>query len=212
MPLEGMWPVACRLTRFSRCWTRQQPYLHTNGDALRHNDELRRHVLDVYERICVGLYDYENASELEREQQFWKQRLAGANVAFSPIGPEGKRSGKSIGIPKALVPTDSRMSIPDLTYDNAPCHRPLIRMIIRHDGEMCHCCEDTVGAFQLGNVHESSLEDLWYAPRHVQIVHDLVAGHRAKYALCRNCPQTPTGRPQPGADAVEISPRHYRGE
>ncbi len=187
-----------------------EPYLHTNGDRLKHDDGLCEEVKKVCALIVVGLYDYETNEELEEAQRYWRARLAGANLAFSPIGPLGARSTRSIGVPKALVPSDARMAIPDLTYANAPCHRPLIRMIIQHDGEVCNCCEDTYGAFKLGNVYNSSLNELWFSERHVQVVEDLIAGRREVYSLCRQCPQSPTG-PTRGGRRIEIAPRHYDG-
>jgi radical SAM protein with 4Fe4S-binding SPASM domain len=187
-----------------------KPYLHTNGDALKHDDELCEQVKNVYGLVVVGLYDYRTNEELEGLKRYWRHRLAGANLKFSPIGIVGAQSAQSIGVPKALVPSDGRMAIPDLTYANGACHRPLIRMIIQHDGEMCNCCEDTSGAFELGNVNQSSLEALWFSERHVRVVEDLIAGRRASYALCRNCPLSPTGPPLDGRK-IEIAPRRYRG-
>src|SRR5688572_8537263 len=165
-----------------------EPYLHTNGDVLRRDDQLCNEVKKLYGFIVVGLYDYRTNEELEASKQYWRDRLSGANLSFSPIGLSGARSAHSIGIPRALVPTDQRMSLPDLTYANAPCHRPLIRMLIRYDGEMCHCCEDIHGTFNLGNVYQFSLDELWFSEGHVQIVEDLIAGQREKYNLCRKCP------------------------
>jgi radical SAM protein with 4Fe4S-binding SPASM domain len=159
----------------------------------------------------VGVYDYTTDGELAEERRYWYRRLAGAQLDFSPIGVAGVRSGHSIGIPRALVPTDPRMALPDLTFGNAPCHRPLLRMIIQHDGQMANCCEDTRGAFALGNVHHSSLEELWRSERHVAIVGDLIEGRRQKYALCRQCPLSPTG-PAPDGNRITIAPRGYPGE
>jgi radical SAM protein with 4Fe4S-binding SPASM domain len=99
------------------------------------------------------------------------------------------------------------MTVPDFTFANAPCHRPLIRMLIQHDGEVCNCCEDTHGDFKLGNVYEHSLEQLWFSERHVQVVHDLVEGRREKYSLCRNCPLSPTG-PAPSRKKIQIELRN----
>jgi radical SAM protein with 4Fe4S-binding SPASM domain len=86
-------------------------------------------------------------------------------------------------------------------------------MLITHDGEMANCCEDLTGAFGLGNVHEHSIEALWFSDAHVRIVQDLVAGRRAGYTLCRSCPQMPTAglpdgarivmRPRAAVDAVD---------
>jgi radical SAM protein with 4Fe4S-binding SPASM domain len=187
------------------------PYLHTNGDVLRRDDRLCREVVEAYERIVVGLYDHTTDAERAEAERDWRGRLAGAaRLEFSPIGLAGSRGGHSLGIPRALVPTDPRMAVPDLTFGNAPCHRPLLRLIIQHDGEMANCCEDTQGAFGLGNVHRSSLAALWHSPRHVAIVTDLLAGRRDRYALCRQCPLSPTG-PAPEGRRIAIAPRRHAG-
>lgn len=185
-----------------------KPYLHTNGDVLKHDDALCEEVKRVYMLIVVGLYDYETNEELEEAKRYWQDRLAGANLKFSAIGLSGARSAYSIGIPKALVPSDPRMAVPDLTFANAPCHRPLVRMLIQHDGELCNCCEDTHGAFKLGNVYQHSVEELWFSERHVQVVEELIAGRREKYELCRNCPLPPTGPARDGRK-ITIAPRLY---
>jgi radical SAM protein with 4Fe4S-binding SPASM domain len=187
-----------------------KPDLHTNGDVLKHDDALREEVKNVYEFIVVGLYDYETNEELERAKQYWQERLAGSNLMFSAIGLTGARTAYSMGIPKALVPSDARIAVPDLTFANAPCHRPLIRMIIQHDGEVCNCCEDTHGDFKLGNVYQRSLEELWFSERHVRVVTDLITGQRQHYELCRNCPLSPTG-PAPHGEKINIAPRRYKG-
>jgi radical SAM protein with 4Fe4S-binding SPASM domain len=186
-----------------------EPYLHTNGDVLARNEALCAAVADVYEQVVVGLYDYETDEELEEAKRWWRARLAGARaLEFSAIGLSG---ASSMGIPRALVPTDERMSVPDLTFTGAPCHRPMIRMVIRHDGEMLNCCEDTHGAWGLGNVHERPLAELWYSERHASVIRDLVAGRRDKYPLCRQCPLAPTG-PAPAGERIAISVRRYDGK
>jgi len=185
-----------------------KPDLHTNGDVLKHDDALCEEVKSVYEFIVIGLYDYETNEELQESKRYWQTRLTGANLKFSSIGLSGAHTAYSIGIPKALVPSDSRMAVPDLTFANAPCHRPLIRMIIQHDGEVCNCCEDTHGDFNLGNVYQHSLEELWFSQRHVRIVTDLISGKRQHHELCRNCPLSPTG-PVPHGEKIDIAPRRY---
>jgi radical SAM protein with 4Fe4S-binding SPASM domain len=187
-----------------------KPYLHTNGDVLKHDDTLCEEVKRIYVLIVVGLYDYHTNEELEEAKRYWQHRLAGTNLKFSPIGLSGTSSAYSIGVPRALVPSDPRMAAPDLTFANAPCHRPLIRMLIQHDGEVCNCCEDTQGAFKLGNVYQHSLEGLWFSEHHVQVVTDLIAGRREAYNLCRNCPLPPTG-PAPDGTKIKMAPRLYVG-
>jgi hypothetical protein len=185
-----------------------KPYIHTNGDELKRDKGLCRAIGRIYEFIVLGLYDYETDDELEKAKSYWRSRLVGANLRFSPIGLVGARSAHSIGTPRALVPSDSRMAIPDLTYAHAPCHRPLIRMIIQYDGTMVNCCEDIRGAFNLGSVFENGLKVLWFSEQHVRVLEDLVCGQRDQYDLCRNCPQPPTG-PAPDGTKIEIAPRHY---
>lgn len=185
-----------------------RPYLHTNGDLLRRDDGLCEEVKRVFQPIVVGVYDYDTDDELKQARRYWGDRLAGADLEFSAIGRAGIQGADSMGIPRALVPTDARMAIPDLTYSDAPCHRPLTHLIIQHDGTMCNCCEDTLGAFELGNVYRNSLEEVWFSLRHVRVIEDLAAGQRTNYSLCRNCPQSPTGPPPDGV-RIGIALRRY---
>jgi radical SAM protein with 4Fe4S-binding SPASM domain len=187
------------------------PYLHTNGDRLKHSPDLCAAVAEVYERIVVGLYDFETSAQLAATRQEWHQRLPGTNLHFSPISPAAPRPPESQAAPRTLVPTDPRMALPDLTFGNAPCHRPLIRLVIQYDGTVANCCEDTRGDFDLGNAYSASLEQLWFSERHQRIVADLIAGHRERYTLCRNCPQPPTAAPAAGT-RVKLALRRYRSD
>jgi radical SAM protein with 4Fe4S-binding SPASM domain len=183
------------------------PYLHTNGDVLENNEALCEEVQDVYDRIVIGLYDYRTSAEMEEAKRLWRERLNRVVLEFSPIGAEDiDPSVHTIAAPRALIAPDARIRGPDFVFANAPCHRPLIRMIIRYDGTVCNCCEDSTGAFDLGNAFENSLEELWFSERHLQIMQDLVAGQRQKYELCRNCPEFPTG-PAPTGKRVDMTPR-----
>ena len=122
----------------------------------------------------------------------WENRLKGTKLQFSAIGLSGIIGVNSMGIPRTLVPTHTRMELPDLTYPKAPCQRPLIRMIMRHNSKVGNCCTDTSGAFKLGNMHQQWLKEVWFSDHHVQVVRDLAEGHREKYALCRNCLLSPS--------------------
>lgn len=114
----------------------------------------------------------------------------------------------SFVVQSGCSPRASAHNETDIVFTNAPCHRPLIRMLISYDGEMCNCCEDIAGAFQLGNIFEHTLELLWYAENHVKIVQDLRAGRRNLYPMCRNCPQAPSASSPVGA-RIEMKPRRY---
>lgn len=188
-----------------------KPLLHTNGDVLSQNQTLCEQVTDVYDSVVVGLYDYTNVEELTAAKAHWQNRLRGVDLKFIYIRPVDDKGLPSLGIPRALVPTDSRAAIPDLVYKNGPCSRPLLRMLIRYDGAFCLCCEDLHAQFGLGGVYESSLEELWYSDQHVRIIRDLLAGHRASYRLCERCPLTPTG-PAIQSEGIQLSRRNYRAD
>ncbi|MDA1349266.1 MAG: radical SAM protein [Chloroflexi bacterium] len=183
-----------------------RPRLHTNGDVLTGNDSLCREIAEAYEEIIVGVYDYASDEELEAIKRSWRDKLSGAEIKFSSIGPAGAQTAHCMATPRALVPTDARVAVPDLVFANAPCRRPLIRMLIRYDGEMCNCCEDLHGAFNLGNVYESSLEELWHSDSHTQVIESLTAGGRELYKLCSNCPASPSG-PPPNGKKVTVTRR-----
>jgi radical SAM protein with 4Fe4S-binding SPASM domain len=183
-----------------------QPYLHTNGDALRHDDRLCAEVGRAFHRIVVGLYDHRNDAEREEAERSWRARLPGIGLEFSAIGVEGSLGGRSAGVPKALVPTDRRFATPDVTFAGGPCSRPLLRLIIRYDGKMCQCCEDAGAAFDLGNVHRASLAELWFSERHTALIEALLSGERDRFALCAQCPQFPTG-PAPDGRRIRMARR-----
>jgi 2-deoxy-scyllo-inosamine dehydrogenase (SAM-dependent)/8-amino-3,8-dideoxy-alpha-D-manno-octulosonate transaminase len=183
-----------------------KPYMHTNGDVLKNNPKLCEQVVSTYDFVVVGLYDYTPNEELEAEQASWRTRLPGCDLRFSTIPDDAARTVRSMGTPRALVPSDGRFRVPDLTFENAPCHRPLIRLILRWDGRMAMCCEDMHAEFGLGSIHESTLHDLWHSEAHVDRVNDLVDGRRDRHRLCANCPLPPSG---PSTGPLEFAPRRY---
>jgi len=185
-----------------------KPRLNTNGDVLLQDDGLCDEIREVYDLIIIGIYDYRTSEEFDNAKRFWETRLSDFPLKFSPIKMGGDRSLYSIGIRRALVPKDERASVPCLTFANAPCHRPLIRMLIQSDGEMIFCCDDLAGDFHLGNIYEHSIEALWYSDEHVKIIQELKAGRRDVYPLCRKCPQAPSA-PSPSGARIKMKTRNF---
>ena len=71
-----------------------------------------------------------------------------------------------------------------------PCTQFNDMMIVRFDGEVMHCCEDYGGEFNLGNVNDRSVPDIWNSRRHQDIVGALSkAGGRRAFKHCRSCPR-----------------------
>lgn len=83
------------------------------------------------------------------------------------------------------------------THVETPCFELRKRMIINHKGEMLLCCDDMPGHFDLGNVFDSTLEELWFSQKHQEIVRVLEEpGGRRNYSHCATCPRQGGRRPQ----------------
>jgi radical SAM protein with 4Fe4S-binding SPASM domain len=79
-------------------------------------------------------------------------------------------------------------------YSTYPCHEPVNRMIVNHRGDMLMCCQDVVGHFELGSVHNQSVKELWYSERHQAYVRALSKpGGRFVHDHCVTCPQLVAG-------------------
>lgn len=159
-----------------------RPYEHTNGDVLRRKPELCREAAEVFEWIVIGIYEPLEGAELEREQAFWMERLAGTQLRFS-MG--------SYVFPRSETPYDARMFREKSTYPKGPCFRPLQRLIVHYDGNVALCCEDMKDEFGLANAFELPIEEIWNSERHLSIVKNLQKGRRELYPLCSQCPMPP---------------------
>jgi len=162
-----------RMTRDMRGFS--EVIINTNADYITPE---RAAALDgIFDRIIVALY-MDEPKKSEREQWvrglFTRTRLeftGGVHIAthYSPDFPVAELAAR---------------------HRENPCDLPLERMIINHRGEMLLCCDDLVGNFNLGNVSQSSLRELWYSPQHQRIVKDLLqAGGRRKHSYCETCPR-----------------------
>lgn len=70
------------------------------------------------------------------------------------------------------------------------CPELEIRMPITCTGEMALCCDDIACEFDLGNIYERSLADLWFSTKHKNIVEALShRDGRCNFEYCRNCPR-----------------------
>lgn len=76
------------------------------------------------------------------------------------------------------------------TMSGRTCNRPLQRMIVNHKGQMLLCCDDMIGNFKLGTVHDNSIEELWYSDEHQRLVSSLLRpGGRSVHQHCLSCPR-----------------------
>lgn len=66
------------------------------------------------------------------------------------------------------------------------CTKPFREMSICWDGEVRLCCEDWIGRYVCGNVHDWSLHDIWYGPEFEAARAHLQNKDRA-FGACRVC-------------------------
>lgn len=73
---------------------------------------------------------------------------------------------------------------------NNVCRHPLKRMIVNHKGDMLMCCDDLTGHFDLGNIRDHTIEELWYGDEHQRMVLALCQpGGRSVHPHCVSCPR-----------------------
>lgn len=142
----------------------------TNGDRL--TAKLAAELDGAFDTLRVALYDTEHAGERERLLRLWFQRT---ELTFTD-GRHIQRHFTCLPAYAALIAQQS-------------CEmESQQRMCIRHDGEMLLCCEDIQGAWNLGNVAERSLRELWFGEPHASLLQALAQpGGRSGY--CLTCPQ-----------------------
>jgi radical SAM protein with 4Fe4S-binding SPASM domain len=152
--------------------------LHSNCDFLRKDDLLSHELSQCVDRFVVGIYDVGGKSEqeIEQQQQWWRQRLAPANVIFSVATTRFQR----------------RFSLEEnkKSFPNAGCTAQIGNLVIYYDGEMALCCEDMNCEFDLGNAFETPITELWQSPHHIELVEKLKVS-RSHHPICAACPIVP---------------------
>jgi radical SAM protein with 4Fe4S-binding SPASM domain len=67
-----------------------------------------------------------------------------------------------------------------------PCAKPFRELSVRWDGNVALCCDDWVGKYKIGNVHDVALEDIWYSEEFEAARRRLFLGDR-NFGPCRGC-------------------------
>lgn len=151
----------------------------TNGDVLRNNEELCSRLDGLIHHLTIGLYDYRNEMEKQREIFFWRRRFKKTKLSFSlPREHCIIRQGSKIY--GEIQKEDAALEL--------PCNQPVHFLHIRYDGNVSLCCEDDQCQFDIGNVFTESLITIWWSYRHISITRTLSkAGGRHHFILCKRC-------------------------
>ena len=152
----------------------REVFANTNGDLL---DLVDVAALDgAVDRLHVGLYGRDITKHEDRIRSMFEK----TEITF-PTKPRTVTHYSPYVNFKATVEACRR----------SPCLQECRqRIIIAHTGEMRLCCEDIAGEWDLGNVRTMSLEELWFSPKHTEIVLALAEpGGRLAYPYCAECPR-----------------------
>lgn len=70
---------------------------------------------------------------------------------------------------------------------NLPCAIPIYMITITNQGSVLPCFEDYHQLNQMGNITESSLEEIWNSEKYIVFRKTIALGLRAKYPVCSTC-------------------------
>lgn len=165
------------------------PIIHSNGDPLRNNPQLAKDAASVFSEITIGLYDYKNEAERLAEEEFWKNHLKGTpKLHFTRHEITFPRHGVDTSMP-GMAELDKAIEL----AQHQPCEMVRDHLIIHYDGNVALCCEDYPDQFDVGNVFEKSLKDIWWSERRREVLEILSkAGGRLQFPHCVKCPFAPT--------------------
>lgn len=147
----------------------------TNADLM--TEERATECGGIFDCVVVALYmgaDRRAAREAELRAMFSEAELRFVDPAhgithFSPL------PGLAVAIEK---------------HCQRPCTHYNDHLFIAHDGTVLHCCDDYAGHFDLGNVNERSISDIWSSQRYAELVDRLSRpGGRLEDPHCAICPR-----------------------
>jgi radical SAM protein with 4Fe4S-binding SPASM domain len=150
-------------------------FINTNGDYL--NSELAEKIDGLIDEIYIS--DYNNESNT-------KEGL----LKFSTLFKKTKIIHHFVSHTTTHFSPKSDLDIKIAIYKYRICTATKYKLIINHLGEMLLCCEDIPPHFNLGNIKDLSLHDLWFNKKHEELIKSLlIPENRMKYAYCAICPR-----------------------
>lgn len=69
---------------------------------------------------------------------------------------------------------------------NSPCILPFSQMVVRTNGQVSLCCNDSYGKYTMGDLNKQSIEEVWYGEQFNIFREQSIAG-RAQGFICKNC-------------------------
>jgi len=156
-------------------------FIGTNADFL--TKELAADLDGTFDVLGIALYHM--TPEKFKTRSDWLMTLF--KKTKITIGNVDQDNKQMITHYSSIVPDANLLA---KRYSNNPCFHPLKRMIVNHRGDMLLCCDDLTGHFDLGNVFDSSVDELWHSDRHQQFVNELQKAGGRTHPHCLTCPRS----------------------
>lgn len=161
--------------------------LTTNGDLLTEEKVAKAYQCGV-NHIIVSCYDGEESyhkfdemlSKFNKSYDIRKLWMNPGETAeeMSVRNQFNNRSG-------AVTKVDFKES--KQTFANNPCYLPFYKLVFDYNGDALLCCNDWFRKHKgLGNIHDTTLQDIWYSEEFKKVRDNLKAGVR-KGPACANC-------------------------
>lgn len=167
-----------KIARYAREKGFESIYIHTNGDLL--DENIARSLDGFVDFIIVSLYDHSLSFDQMKKREMMLARLFDkTRLAAHPGKHMTTHFSPKRNLAELITKKKDTVCLSGCWY----------RCIISYSGEMVLCCEDLSGAWNLGNIRDKSLSDLWFGEKHQTVLKTLSKpGGRSTYALCRECP------------------------
>jgi hypothetical protein len=158
-------------------------YMHSNGDLITRRKAAE--VDGILDEITIALYDETGGQPMEPVKAANRQAELLSWFSRTALSWTGGQHLVTHFSPYANLQEEIERNRPK------PCNREVqLRMIVDYRGEMLLCCEDITGLWDLGNVRDHTVAELWNSDKHQQILTTLAeAGGREAYGFCRICPR-----------------------
>lgn len=75
----------------------------------------------------------------------------------------------------------------DLKEIKTRCSYPYLQMAIRPDGKVSLCCNDTKGAYTMGDLNKSSIVEVWHSDEYKKTRKIMMEFGRENFVLCKYC-------------------------
>lgn len=133
------------------------------------------HRLKADQITINNVIEYENQNLFDREMECWKPY--GVNVN---IGGFNSYSG-------TVKIQQSKSDVGNRVYGCKDKDRPIQAMHILANGDSVLCCNDWVREIVLGNVNQSSLEEIWNSKKYLTQAKTIYSGKEIRSHMCSKC-------------------------